>query len=374
MNNRQIILLAIIMVLTLIYSLGVHGRRQKQTCIAAITIVLTLFSGLRSWWMGDLIKYYTQYLRCSGPDWKNVVFDKLTNSGIRIFFHYASVLGLSYEVCIFIIAAFSAITLGVLIYRYSPSPYWSYLMYIAMGFYLFTYSGLKQTIAMGFLCIAMIGLLEGRFWSFLIWTLVGGLFHAPALIFLGAYFFARKKLDANYALILLALFAAVYFFRNRIVEMLEEMYYDDEQALEASIKVGGRFMMMLLILALGLYLRPLRSSDKQYGYIFNLMVLAAALQTFSIYDNNYTRLTDYYFQFIILFIPMILQTGESQLVEMPERKGEILYHSRDLYSLLGVGITVFALWYYRSYVNASWALLKDFKFFWEIDPYALYGT
>ena len=374
MNTRQIIILAIIMGLTLVYSLGAHRRGQKRTCVIAVTLVMTLFSGLRSWWMGDLIKYYTQYLNCAGPDWRDVVFGKLTNSGIRIFFRSASMMGLSYDVCIFIIAAFSAITLGVLIYRYSPSPYWSYLIYIAMGFYIFTYSGLKQTIAMGFLCIAMIGLLEGRFWFFLIWTLIGGLFHAPALIFLLAYPFARKKLDANYALILLALFAAVYFFRNRIVEMLSEMYYDDEQALEASIKVGGRFMMMLLILALGLYLRPLRSSDKQYGYLFNLMVIAAALQTFSIYDNNYTRLTDYYYQFIVLFIPLMMQTGESQLAEMPERKGEILYHSRDLYLLLSIGITVFALWYYRSYVDASWALLNGFKFFWEIDPYALYGA
>ena len=374
MYNRQIIILIVIVVLTIIYSIGAHVRSRKRNCVVAVTLVMTLFSGLRTWWIGDLIKYYTQYLSCAGPDWQNVVFGNLTNSGIRIFFRFASMMGLSYDVCIFIIAAFSAITLGILIYRYSPSPYWSYLMYIAMGFYIFTYSGLKQTIAMGFLCIAMLGLLEGRFWFFLIWTLIGGLFHAPALIFLGAYPFARKKLDINYALILLALFAAIYFFRNRIVELLAEMYYEDEQSLESSFQVGGRFMMMLLILALGLYLRPLRSSDKQYGYIFNIMVVAAALQTFSIYDNNYTRLTDYYFQFIVLFIPMILQTGESQLAEMPGRKGEIVYHSRDLFLLLSIGITLFALWYYNSYVDASWALLKDFKFFWELDPYALYGV
>ncbi|MBR3238039.1 MAG: EpsG family protein [Oscillospiraceae bacterium] len=374
MFDRQIIFLFVVMLLTLIYALGVQRRSQKRNCVAAVTIAMTLFSGLRSWWMGDLIKYYTQYLHCAGQDWRTVVFGQLSNSGIRVFFRLASVLGLSYDVCIFLIAAFSAITLGVLIFRYSPSPYWSYLIYIAMGFLMFTYSGLKQTIAMGFLCIAMIGLLEGRFWFFLIWTLVGGWFHMPALIFLGAYPFARKKPDTDYALILLSLVTVIFLFRNRIVEFLAEMYYDDEGSFEASTQLGGRFLMMLFILALGYYLRPLRVQDKVYSYLFNLMVIAAALQTFSIYSNNYTRLADYYYQFVALYIPLMLQTGDSQLAEMPERKGQIIYHSGDLYFLLGVGITIFSLWYYIGYVDGSQTYLNGFKFFWEIDAHSLYGT
>lgn len=374
MFDKQIVLLMVVLALSLIYALGAKHRGQKKNCIIAIAIVMTLFSGFRSWWMGDLIKHYTQYLNCTGENWREVVFGSIINCGIRIFFHYGNLIGLSYEACLFIIAAFSAITLGVLIYRYSPSPYWSYLMYISMGFFIFTFSGLKQTIAMGFICIAMIGLLEGRFRMFLIWTLVGALFHAPAMIFLGAYPFARKKPDSNYVLILIALIVTVYFLRNRIVEFLAEMYYDEEESLGSSRAVGGRFVMMLLILALGYYLRPLRAYDKKYGYVFNIMVIAAALQTFSIYDNVYTRLTDYYYQFVVLFIPMILQTGKSQAALMPEHKHEIRYHANDLYVLLGVGITVFAIWYYKSYVDASWTLLKDFKFFWEIDPYSLYGA
>lgn len=373
MFDKQLVLLAVIMLLTLVYSLGGHKRSRKMNCVVAVTIVMTLFSGLRSWWMGDLIKHYTQFMNCIGPNWREYVFPSFFNIGIRLLFHYGNLIGFSYEVCLFVIAAFSAITLGVLIYRYSPSPYWSYLMYIGMGFFIFTYSGLKQTIAMGFICLAMMGLLEGRFWSFLLWTLVGALFHAPAMIFIGAYFFARKKLDSTYVLILLAVFVAVFFFRNRLVGLLTEMYYDEEEVLESSREVGGRFLMMLFILALGFYLRPLQESDKIYRYVFNIMVLAAALQTFSIYDHVYTRLTDYYFQFVVLFIPMMLQTGESQAALMTERKDEIRYHSRDLYLLLGIGITGFAIWFYTSYIDASYLLLKDFKFFWEMDPYSLYG-
>lgn len=372
MLRRHFLLLAAVVMITAFYALGRQVSYRKRRCIVAVTAVMTLFSGLRSWWLGDLIKYYTQFLNCTGPDWREIVFEDFDNIGIRLFFHYGNAVGLSFEACLFLIAAFSAITLGVLIYRYSPSPYWSYLMYIAMGFYIFTFSGLKQTIAMGFLCLAMIGLMEGKLFQFLIWTLIAGAFHMPALIFAAAYPFARKKPDLLYLLILAALIAAIYFFRNRIVSLLTEMYYEDEEFFEESSAVGGRFLMMLFILALGYFLRPLRASDVKYGYVFNLMVLAAALQTFAVYSNNFSRLADYYFQFVVLFIPLMMQPASQRAYDLPVSQRPI-FPSREMLTLLGVGISLFAVWYYKGYVEACYALLKDFKFIWEIDPYSLYG-
>lgn len=132
--------------------------------------------------------------------------------------------------------------------------------------------------------------------------------------------------------------------------------------------------MMLLILALGVFLRPLHTWDRIYVQVFNLMVLAAALQTMSVFDNNFTRLTDYYYQFVVLFIPMIMELGGSQARKMPEHRESIRYYDPNLYVVLGLGITVFGLWYYRHYVNSSTAILQNFLFRWQIDPYALYGS
>ena len=191
------ILCAAVLFIALLYPLRPTLKRKKNV-VQIITVVLTAFSGLRSWWMGDLIKYYTLYRSCNGPDWETAVVGKWTNMGIRVFFRLMGTVGVSYDVCLFIIAAFAAISLGILVYRYSTSPFVSYLMYIGMGFYLFTFSGLKQTIAMGFLCFAMMSLLNRKLAPFIIWTAVAGFFHAPALIFLLAYPFANKKVDRWY--------------------------------------------------------------------------------------------------------------------------------------------------------------------------------
>lgn len=371
--NRQMILLLVVMAIALLYTRARETSYNKKICVAAITIVMACFSGFRSWWLGDLIKYYTDYLNCNGPDWVDYIFDDYTNLGLPLFFKGAGVLGISFDVCIFIISVFFAIVLGILIYRFSPSPYWSYLMFIAMGFYVFTFSGLKQTCAMGFVMLAMMAILDDKPLRFLMWTLVAGLFHAPAIIFLVAYPAAKKKINVTYILLVAIVIVLVYLFHDQIVEMLSEAYYDEEKLYVASGGIGGRVFMMVFIMAFGIIMRPLRRGDTVFRQIFNLMVVAAIIQYFSTYDNVFSRLADYYYQFIVLFLPLAMESGEHQAAAQPERRYEIRYFTHRSYLLIGLAITIFALWYYNGYIESSQAILQDFGFFWEIDPYSLYG-
>lgn len=369
--DLQMIFLIVIMFITMLFA----DKSNKKLCVRTVTVIMTLFSGLRTWWFGDLIKYYTLYRNCNGPDWKDYVFKDFGNIGIRIFFRSFGAIGLSYDICIFVIAAFAAVTLGVIIYRYSPSPYWSYVIYIAMGFYMFTFSGLKQTIAMGFIMIAFIGLVEGKFRIFLIWTLIAALFHAPALIFLIIYPMSKKKLDWKYALIILGIIVAVFVFKNQIVEFMSEAYYGEEDKFNTSESLfGGRFLMMAVIIALGMILRPIKLKDVVYCKVFHIMIIAAILQMFSAYDNNFTRLADYYYQFIVLFMPLMLESGDKRVLANPDIVEDVVFHDKRIYAFLSVGISLFALWYYNSYVEGSAWILNNFKFCWEVDPYSLYGT
>lgn len=372
--DKQIVVLLVIMAITLAFFRANDNMRNRKTCISIVTIIMTFFSGLRSWWMGDLIKYYTLYKNCNGADWSDYVFEDSSNIGIRLFFRSMGAVGLSYDVCIFVIAAFSAITLGVVIYRYSTAPYWSYLMYIALGFYLFTYSGLKQTIAMGFIMLASIGIFENKPKKFVICVIAAAIFHAPALIFIVAYPISKKKIDKIYFLILLITVICVFVFKNQIVEWFASAYYEEEHSFSAANTIGGRALMMIAIIAIGAFLRPPTDGDKVYCKVFNIIVIAVIIQYFSIYDNMFTRLADYYYQFIVLFMPMILESGEHQLQLNSPPAYKIKYNDKVYYILLSIAITLFALWFYNSTINSSQAILQDYKFFWQIDPYSLYGT
>lgn len=364
-----------VLIICLVYSRS--GQAEKKKCVTIVTIIMTLGSGLRTWWYGDLVKYYTRFLTESSLSLREVLATSgLRNIGLTLLNKFAySLFGeYGYDVLLFCIALFSAYTLGMVIVAYSPSAYWSYLMYFSMGFYVFTLSGLKQTIAMGFCCMAMIALLRDNFKQFMILVIIGALFHAPALIFAIAYPLSRKKYDIWYVIFVAALMAAMYFYRNQLAYYLEDIYHS-EQAAEAvlateSSGVGGRFIGMLMILMLAMWLRPLTTKDTVYSKVFSIMVLAAIIQLMAIFSNTYTRLADYFYQFIVLFVPMFLRpiTKKNELLY---RRGNALLQNNEFRLALSVGITVFSIWFYYwqlSGIQSNTIML----FFWEKNAHLLY--
>lgn len=360
------ILIFPIMAITLFYTLGGKTDRDKKICIQIITVILTCFSGFRSWQMGDVYHYCNSFLVCNMPGWK-IDFESNDTIGLQLFFHIIGRLGGSFEICLFLIAAFVAITLGILVYRYSPSLYWSYVIYLAMGFYISSFNILKQIIAMGFITLAMMAIFERKPIRFLILVLVAALFHQPALIFLAAYPFANKKVDATYGGIIAVLVAVVFLFRDQIVRQATELYYVDDMSFQVMDDVGNKVVVMVLILIFALIMRPLRNYDVYYRQIFSIMVLATVVQTFAVYDNVFSRLADYFFQFSVLFIPMLLQPGTDQAIEYPEHRMEMRYFTVNSYLLIQICITAFAVLYYFSYINGNADLLNGFHFFWEVD-------
>lgn len=359
-------LLIVVMAITLFYARMHKNKVGKKRCIACITVLLTCFGGLRSWQMGDVYHYCYAYLACNQAGW-TLDWKSHDSIGTQLFYRVAGQMGISFEVCLFLIAAFCAITLGVLVYRYSSSPYMSYLLYICLGLYLFTLSGLKQSIAMGFVMIAMMAILERKPLKFFAFVLIAALFHTPALIFAVAYPFANKRIDLYYFLLLAIVIAAIVVFRDKIVAFASDLYYDDEVEFASEGKLGGKTIMMLLILAAAMYIRPLRNYDRVYCKLFNLMVIAAIIQSFSVYDNVFTRLADYYYQFFILFVPLVLEPGTVQAHKYPDHRREIRYLNPKLYPIMILGITVFSVLFYKNTLQSSQALLSEFHFFWQVD-------
>lgn len=94
----------------------------------------------------------------------------------------------------------------------------------------------------------------------------------------------------------------IFVFRNQIVAFISNFYYD-ETYFVVNTRVGGRFFIIAALVIAGIVLRGF--SGKNFTKLLNLMIVAAVLQMFSGFDNVFTRLTDYYFQLLILYLPMM---------------------------------------------------------------------
>lgn len=360
-------LIFVIMAITLLYALGVKTKSNKKRCILAVTVILACFSGFRSWRMGDMRHYCWAYLETNLPDWQLQFVESGDTAGLQLFYRFFGQMGFGFEVCVFVAAAFSAIVLGILVFRYSTSPFWSYVMYLSMGFYLGSMNTLKQAIAMGFIVLAMIAILDRKPLRFILFVAAGTLFHTPAMVFLIAYPFANKKVNWSYFFLIALMVGAVFFFRDQIIDVLTDVYYEGAVELEAVEFMGGKVFMMASILAIAVILRPLNRFDTIYCQIFNVFVLAVVAQSFSVYDNVFTRLADYFFQFIVLLIPMMLQSYKLQVRFHPNHKSQIRYWNPKVLFVGQLMLCAFALWFYMSTINGSTALLDEFQFFWQAE-------
>lgn len=297
-----------------------HGR-QKKIYIALMAILHTFICGWRYKYItGDLLKYAWSYEHVyANYDWFS---EEVFSGGRNFLFFWAEKLFTQlfngdFQVFLIFIAIVTEIAVAIIIYRYSPAPWLSYLLWNCFGFYVFGFSAIKQALAMGLLMFAFTGIMEEKPKKFLLWTALAGCIHAPALIFLPAYWMAKSRLSTRKLIFYAVSAGLIFLFRNPIVKFISDFYYDETDFM-VNARVGGRFLMIVALLIVGILLRGF--SGKYFTKLFNLILVAAILQMFSGFDNVFTRLTDYYFQFVILYLPMMFY---------PE-KDEVLYPSRRL--------------------------------------------
>ena len=343
-----------------------HGR-QKKIYIALMAALHAFVCGWRYMYLtGDLRKYAWGYYTITGSGWfSEDVFNGGRNFG---FFWlqklFSTMTDGDFQVFLIFIAIVIEIAVAVVIYRYSPAPWLSYLLWNCFGFYIFGFSSIKQALAMGLLMLAFTGIMEEKPGKFLFWTALAGCVHAPALIFLPAYWMAKSRLSVHKLMIYVISAGLIFVFRNQIVQFISEFYYDETDFM-VNTRVGSRFMMIAALLAAGIILRGF--SGRSFTKLFNLILVAAIIQMFSGFDNVFTRLTDYYFQFLILYLPMLFYP-ETDMESYMSRHLTLTNQQRAIAILCVVLLAGF--YYYATNLGQTISVEADdylnFRFCWEV--------
>lgn len=346
---------------------------KRKNYIILMAALHTFVCGWRYQYLtGDLRKFAATFLwHMDGGFFSPEIFNEGRNFGFFWLQKIIYDLGGEFQWLLIVIAVITEITLAILIYKYSPRPWLSYLMWNCVGLYIFGFSSIKQALAMGLILPACDGLLSDKRSKFLFWTLLAGTVHAPALVFLPAYWITHNDKKGNWII-----FAAIAFlivvFRVRVVDFISQFYYTEDALEEMTFNndggMGGRFLMMVLLLVMGFMIKGL--SGRTFRRVFKLIAVAAVLQTFSNFDNVFTRLADYYFQFVVLYTPMLFFDFEKH---GSDRK--VFHLDRSATLLTMVAVMVFSLWFYSS-KNLNYTSedssndVTNYRFCWEEeDPF-----
>ena len=227
--------------------------------------------------------------------------------------------------------------------------------------------GIPESEARMLLMFAFTGIMEERPRKFFLWTVLAGCIHTPAFVFLPAYWFAKSKLSMHKLLIYIASAGLIFLFRTQIVTFVSEFYYE-EASYMVNDRLGGRFIMIVALLIAGVALRGF--SGKNFSKLFNLIVIAAILQMFSGFDNVFTRLTDYYFQFLVLYLPMMFYPERDERLNNGYQIRHLaLTHQQRSAAILCV-VLLAGVYYYTTNLNITITNAIDdylnYRFSWEV--------
>ena len=111
--------------------------------------------------------------------------------------------------------------------------------------------------------------------------------------------------------------------------------------------------------------------ERNYERLYNLIIVAAIFQMFSGFDNIFTRLADYYLQFLILFIPMIFYhaTQKIEINEMAARP-MLPFNDRSMKIIVVLLVAVLIWWYDTTCIGVTIQYAVDdytnFRFMWDV--------
>ena len=357
-----------LVVLVLLFGLLMHGERKgnvKYIVVAAILMFCVL--GLRDAYsigVDSASSYLHQFQRMSDTEWSDLggPFDWIRdleeqtgreNKNVGLGYLMKLVYDWTdgdYQVFITLISFFVILAIAHVVRKYSPDPLQSILYFFGLLHFTLHFGILKQSVAMIFVLYSFDSIVDRKLLKFLILMTLASIFHYPALVFLPAYWIGNMRLGRNYLILLVIIMAVVYFFRDNIVEWMNDAYYGEDS--DHTVATNTRFLMnkvivMLVIIAAALVIRPPHSSDRLYCSLLALMGVATVIQTFAGYGNIFERLADYYFQFAFVFIPMVFEDVKLQRQYLKPR---MLYMIRRAGPYI---FCAFAIWRFISNVTAD---------------------
>lgn len=349
-------------------------KRSQKMYIIFMVMIHTFVCGFRyKFLVGDLIKTSNtfSYLRTQSYFSEAVLSNGRNSLYYILMKFFADVSGGNFQVFLFFLAVVTQVSFGIFVYRYSPIPWMSFLVWNCMSFYV-TYSlcSIKQGLAMSLVMMSIMAALENRLGLYMILSIAAGFTHGPAFACLPLYWIIRKRVDMNTVTMYVFIAFFVFLARGYIVSIMQDIYYDAEVIdIGVRVSLGGRFFLIILITAFGAIVRGF--NDHHFEMMFNIMVLAAIMQMFGHYNNVFTRLTDYYFQFSCIYIPMIFVKDAASEVGSEYVKPLLNVNGRSLIMLLSFTTIALIWWYNRVFLGLTISYAVDdatnFRFMWEVE-------
>lgn len=298
--------------------------RQHRRYIIFMMVLLILQSGLRHVAVGaDTFAYYRMFLDVQDTSW-NILWQYCLD-----FFYYGEgkdpgyYLALkaiqlvlpTYQLYLLGLATFVFYGLGKLFVRYTSSNYEvlvAIALYQCLYYSFFSITGLRQTMATGFLFLAIPFAVKRKPWKFALLVLIAATQHKSALLFIPFYFLSFIKQSRMMLIASIIMFIPMCVYGSQIGEWLImgntfEQYTSYLQGYEGAGAYGFVTFIILLGILLIVYHKAIVSSIINTNLVLNSVAIAICLTPLTMIDPSNMRIVQYYSIFGLIALPWVVR-------------------------------------------------------------------
>ena len=356
--NAYTLMMALVLYLAILMRGHLPGNKKYIWLSCFFMFALCAFRDVYEIGIDSASSYIRIYRECGQATWDELLTGE-HNIGFACTLKFVhNMTGGNYQTFTFLYSVFIFSVFARYIEKYSCCPVQSFAYYWGLMIYIMFFDILKQGFAMTFVLLAFDMILERKPIRFILLVLAASLFHLPSLVFMPAYWIAKMKVGKGYVFLLLGMFVGTYLFREELLDLMTDIY--DTAIYETDMRfLANKVLIMLVIIIAALVLRPPSPGDRMYSILLQFMGIAAVIQTFAGYNNTFERLANYYFQFAVIFIPLVFQKRNIQAMFLNPRVAmSVKYIAPYLFGGFGV-------WRFANYIQSNAWLWLPFRFFFQ---------
>lgn len=339
-------------------------KTKKIVFISATTVHLIVISGLRSIQVGsDTLIYKEVFNSLSGVPFLDLfdVYPKFENGYQLVSYLFSNVFN-SFNFYMFIVSTFVYMVLGLIIYKYSTNPLFSYVLYVILGMFDFNLSGLRQSIAMSIVLFSIIFLIDQKVIKFTSTIILAAFFHKTAIIFLIIYPLVHYPIRKVYRKCYPIIFFVLLLFGYKITVFFTTIFQEGYIEYINHLNISKRLIIYLGLFILSLFLKHGRFEIKRpdlFDTLFIINSVTVIFELFGSYSYLFTRLNMFNSQFIILLFPLLFERIIKIFFSQFTSKEEFIEIAFKILFILLV------LLYYNNYLTTNPHNVLPYLFFWQ---------
>lgn len=291
-----------------------------------------------------MIQYLKGYTISAKRGWIEPVFN--FELGFRLLIHLLGVMHVSRQGFIAIMSVLCQVPVFYFIYKRAKRPELSILIYFTFGLFTFSFSGIRQMIAMGISLFAVLALEENKKGRFIAWIFLAILFHKSSVLYILIYPLSRIRIrKIGSYLIMFAAFAIEVLVAPGVVFLATKLTGRD-----FVFQWTGAYKCFLLYVMIWFFSAILIPQNGVWSSYTNYMYVAAAIQCLGMYHMSIGRLGYFFAFFECLLIPEIIEKAT---------------HINSLKKILYAGCVLFCLLYYNINTGYGYLGVSPYVTYWQ---------